>query len=72
MGYVELLSGGWYKLNFDGLVRSDRTVVGFVVRSTTWGLVGAGSFYVTVLLVSEKRDKGIMKGSYIGLGYYPQ
>lgn len=72
MGYVELLSGGWYKLNFDGLVRSNRTAVGFVVQSNTWGLVEAGSFYVTVLLVSKKRDMGIMKGSYIGLGFYPQ
>lgn len=50
---LELLLSGWYKLNFDGSIRKDRAVAGFVVRSDTGILVGVDSFSVIILLMSE-------------------
>lgn len=35
----ELLPSDWYKLNFDDLVYSDKSGVGFIVRSDIWALI---------------------------------
>lgn len=35
----ELLPSDWYKLNFDDLVYSDKSGVGFTVRSDIWALI---------------------------------